>query len=49
MGATYKDFLIPITNVVEDLDGDGTEDAYDSDRDGDGIAISWKLQTDPIK
>ena len=39
MGATYeKDFLIPITNVVEDLDSDGTEDAHDSDRDGDGIA-----------
>ena len=38
MGATYeKDFLILITNVVEDLDRDGTEDAHDSDRDGDGI------------
>ena len=39
MGASYeKDFLISITNVVEDLDGDGTEDAHDTDRDGDGIA-----------
>ncbi len=38
-GASYeKDFLISIANVVEDMDGDGTEDAHDPDRDGDGIA-----------
>ena len=39
MGATSdKHFLISLTNVVEDMDGDGFEDANDTDRDGDGIA-----------
>ena len=32
-----KNFSISITNVVEDLDGDGTEDHYDDDIDGDGL------------
>ena len=32
-----KNFTITVTNVVEDLDGDGTEDHYDDDIDGDGI------------
>ena len=33
----YEDFNITLTNVVEDLDGDGTEDYYDDDIDGDGL------------
>ena len=36
--ATFdKIFTITVTNVVEDLDGDGTEDHYDDDIDGDGL------------
>ena len=33
----YEDFQINILNVVEDLDGDGIEDPYDEDDDGDGF------------
>ena len=37
-GASFdKNFTITVTNVVEDLDGDGTEDHYDDDIDGDGL------------
>ena len=37
--ATFdKNFTITVTNVVEDLDGDGTEDHYDLDDDGDGLS-----------
>jgi hypothetical protein len=33
-------FTISLLNQVEDLDGDGTEDHYDSDDDGDGFTDS---------
>ena len=38
-----KNFAISVTNVVEDLDGDGTEDHYDDDIDGDGLTNSEEL------
>ena len=40
---------IGVTNVVEDLDGDGTEDFYDNDDDGDGLSDDKEreLGTDP--
>ncbi|MDC3283745.1 cadherin domain-containing protein, partial [Opitutales bacterium] len=34
---TKKRFVVEVINVVEDLDGDGKEDAHDDDMDGDGI------------
>jgi alpha-tubulin suppressor-like RCC1 family protein len=33
-----KAFAISVTNVVEDLDGDAIEDAFDDDDDGDGFS-----------
>ena len=33
-----RKFTVVLTNVVEDLDGDGIEDHYDSDDDGDGFS-----------
>ncbi len=44
-----KSFLIAVTNVVEDLDGDGIEDAYDADDDGDGFsdAVEVAYGSDP--
>ena len=33
-----KSFTIKITNLVEDLDEDGIEDAFDNDIDGDGFS-----------
>ncbi|MEK9773774.1 MAG: immunoglobulin-like domain-containing protein, partial [Opitutae bacterium] len=37
-GASYEQtFVISLINIIEDMDGDGVEDAFDSDRDGDGI------------
>ena len=39
----YEDFNITLTNVVEDLDGDGTEDYYDDDIDGDGLTNAEEL------
>jgi len=44
-----KEFIIRLTNIVEDIDGDGTEDAYDEDRDGDGFSNEQELEegTDP--
>ena len=40
-GAYYeKLFTVSVLNVVEDFDGDGTEDHYDSDDDGDGYEDS---------
>ena len=33
-----KKFVINITNLIEDLDEDGIEDAFDSDIDGDGFS-----------
>ena len=38
-----KNFTITVTNVVEDLDGDGTEDHYDLDIDGDGLSNADEL------
>ena len=36
--ATYdKEFLVSVTNIVEDLDGDGIENHYDTDDDNDSI------------
>ncbi|MDA9120257.1 hypothetical protein N9J83_09005, partial [Opitutales bacterium] len=45
-----KNFTINVTNVVEDLDGDGTEDHYDLDDDGDGLsdADEAMLGSDPL-
>ena len=42
-----QEFTVSITNVVEDLDGDGLEDFHDSDSDGDGLSnlqeFSWSF------
>ena len=38
-----KNFTITVANVVEDLDGDGTEDHYDRDIDGDGLSNADEL------
>ena len=38
-----KNFTVTVTNVVEDLDGDGTEDFYDDDIDGDGLTNAEEL------
>ena len=45
-----KNFTVQITNVVEDLDGDGTEDHYDDDIDGDGLTNAQELLygSDPL-
>ena len=40
---THDDFVLTLTNVVEDLDGDGTEDYYDDDIDGDGLTNAEEL------
>ena len=42
-------FVVELINVIEDKDGDGTEDDYDEDRDGDGISNSNEILagTDP--
>ena len=36
-------FTVSLTNIVEDLDGDGIEDPYDSDADGDGFSNQVEL------
>lgn len=36
-------FTVALLNQVEDLDGDGTEDHYDSDDDGDGFTDSTEI------
>ena len=38
-----KNFTVTVANVVEDLDGDGTEDYYDDDIDGDGLTNAEEL------
>ena len=45
-----KNFTISLTNVVEDLDQDGTEDHYDDDIDGDGFTNAEELAygSDPL-
>ena len=35
---TKKGFVVEVINIAEDFDGDGTEDAYDEDIDGDGFS-----------
>ena len=44
-----KSFTIHLTNQVEDIDGDGIEDAVDEDRDGDGFSNEEEIEegTDP--
>ena len=37
---TEEDIIVRVVNVVEDLDGDGFEDAFDPDLDGDAYPIS---------
>ena len=39
----YQSFVIEVANIVEDLDGDGIEDADDMDRDGDGFSDADEL------
>ena len=51
LGASFdKNFTVQITNIVEDLDGDGTEDYYDEDIDGDGLTNAQELLygSDPL-
>jgi len=36
-------FTVTLTNVFEDLDGDGAEDFYDDDIDGDGFSNATEL------
>ena len=38
-----QNFTVQILNVVEDLDGDGVEDAYDTDDDGDGYSDAEEI------
>ena len=38
-----KELVVSLTNVVEDIDGDGIEDAIDEDADGDGINNETEL------
>ena len=38
-----KTFSVSLTNVIEDLDGDGIEDANDPDMDGDGFTNEDEL------
>jgi len=48
--ATFtKQFTVYLRNVVEDMDGDGIEDPFDDDRDGDGFSNSDEVGegTDP--
>ena len=44
-----QSFEIEILNIIEDLDKDGIEDAYDEDRDGDGFSNEQEIAngTDP--
>ena len=44
-----KSFVVSLRNQVEDMDGDGTEDAHDEDRDGDGYSNDQEVKegTDP--
>jgi hypothetical protein len=50
LGASLdRTFLAEVLNVVEDLDGDGVEDYFDLDDDGDGFSDEEELSmgTDP--
>ena len=37
MVLVWKDILLTVLDVLEDLDGDGLQDTVDDDLDGDGI------------
>ena len=39
-----KSFVVYLRNQVEDMDGDGTEDAHDEDRDGDGYTNDQEVK-----
>jgi hypothetical protein len=41
-----QEFTVTLTNVVEDRDGDGIEDAYDFDFDNDGIEDEYDSDDD---
>ena len=45
-----KNFSIVLSNVVEDLDGDGIEDHNDTDADGDGVSnlLEYLGRSDPM-
>ena len=45
-----QEFTVRITDVEEDLDGDGVEDFYDSDSDGDGLSNLQEFfgRSDPL-
>jgi hypothetical protein len=45
-----ESFYISVLNIVEDLDGDGTEDHYDPDDDNDGFSDADELEygSDPF-
>ena len=45
-----KLFVINLLNQIEDLDGDGIEDFYDEDADGDGFSNEEEIAvgTDPM-
>ena len=34
-----RNLPVVVSNIIEDMDNDGVEDAYDTDMDGDGIPI----------
>jgi hypothetical protein len=48
--STEGNFTINLTNVFEDFDGDGIEDAIDPDTDGDGFSNTVEMAqgTDPL-
>jgi hypothetical protein len=48
---TNHEIIIEVTNVVEDMDNDGFEDAFDLDIDGDGLENTLEISTgtDPLK
>ena len=45
-----KNFSLVLSNIVEDLDGDGIEDHNDTDADGDGVSnlLEYLSRSDPM-
>ena len=45
-----KNFSLVLSNIVEDLDGDGIEDHNDTDADGDGVSnlLEYLGRSDPM-